>query len=131
MNFRLTAILLGFVALALVGMLAYLFLSPDKETPDLALDALAGVKPEEIDTVELKRTGPTPGTLVFVREKGGWAAREPSTARLDPMAVDDVVRDLLAAKPVSHPDVGKDARALGLDPPTAEVTLRKGSDRTA
>ncbi len=132
MNFRFTAILLAVIAVALLGMLAYLFLSPDKATPDLALDGLAGIKPEDIDTVEIKRTQPKNETLVFTREKDGpWTVREPQAARLDQTFVNDLVRDLLAAKPTTHPDLTDDPKPLGLDKPTIEVTLRKGSDHSA
>jgi hypothetical protein len=132
MNFRLTAILLGLLAAALVGLLAFLFLSSDKETPDVALDGLVGVKPDEIDSVELKRTQPREETLSFFREKGGaWQARAPVVARLDQGQVNELVRDLLAAKPATHPDLANDPKTLGLEKPTVEVTLRKGSDRSA
>ena len=55
MNFRLTAVLLGLVAVGLLVLLGYLFLSPDKTLPDVALDGLVGVKADEIDTVEIHR----------------------------------------------------------------------------
>lgn len=132
MNFRLTAILLAAGAVVLVGLLVYLFVSPDKAMPDVALDGLAGVKPDEIDTVEIKRTRPAADSLVFTREKNGpWTVRAPRAARVDQGAVNDLVRDLLAAKPTSHPELTDDQKQMGLADPSVEVTLRKGSDRTA
>src|SRR5687768_4704081 len=131
MNFRLTAILFGVVAVLVAGLLVAALID-DTPPADAALLDLGKAKPEDIDTVELVRTEPTEQRLVFVRvEKDNWELREPSGPKVEGFQVSNLVRDLLALKPTPFAELPGGTTEAGLNPPTLKVTLKKGGERSA
>lgn len=132
MNFRLTAILFGVVLLLVVGLLIYALTSGDPANPTdgpFAPLAAAGVKAEGVTAIELNRTEPKGETLVFEKKDGKWRLTAPADAPADTAALDALVRDLLALKPVEHPPVERSA--VGLARPTVKVTLKAGDKEAA
>ncbi|HET6574769.1 MAG TPA: DUF4340 domain-containing protein [Fimbriiglobus sp.] len=136
MNFRLTAVFLGLVLALAAGLLILVLFEGDSGT-SVAADGLmaplvsAGVTAKEIDTVEIVRTQPTEGRLVFSKGADGrWTLTHPTTARVEGFAIDNVVRDLFAAKPVADPNLTGNLSVHGLADPTLKVTLRAGADRS-
>jgi hypothetical protein len=139
MNFRLTATL-GIVGLVLVLVLLILtFFSPDDSSlsEGSLFPQLAGAKPEDIDTVEIERENL--GTLVFRRAANQrwtieWEAKDasgqkvPLKASADTLTVNDIVRELLRAKPIQHPELTGNPALHGLQPAGLTVTLRKGDN---
>jgi hypothetical protein len=137
MNFRLTATL-GIVGLVLVVTLLILtFFSPeDSPSSEGSLfPQLAGMKPEDIDTVEIERENL--GTLVFRRVGSQrwtmeWEAKDasgqkvPLKAPADTLTINDIVRELLRAKPIHHPELTSNPALHGLQPAGLTVTLRSG-----
>ena len=136
MNFRMTAAL-GVVGLVLVvTLLIWTFFSEESTSSEGTLfPQLAGVKPEDIDTVEIERENQSP---IIFRRAGPqrwtmeWQARDASgqkvslKAAADPLAVNDIVRELLRAKPIRHPDLTDNPALHKLDPAKLTVTLRHG-----
>lgn len=128
MNFRLTAILFGTIFVLAVVLLVLSF-TDEKPATDLLLEELAALKPTDIDTVEIEKSGGP--TIKIVRAgtdkaKDKWKLVEPVTAPADPLAVNDVVSSLLRAKPVAYPGLSSNPAAHGLQPPGLRVTLRSG-----
>src|SRR5215472_5174008 len=78
MNFRTTYILFGFVALILAGLGIALLMEPSRKETEKAVfpsvrDAKTNeekIKLDDIDGVEIDRSGSTKEKLVFVREPG-------------------------------------------------------------
>lgn len=132
MNFRLTAILFAVVLALVVGLLIYALVSGD---PAVATDGpfatltSAGVKAEDITAVELTRTSPKEETLVFSRKDGKWRLTSPVDASVDANALDALVRDLLALKPVETSGPVERVNT-GLSRPEVTVTLKAG-DKSA
>ena len=128
MNFRQTAILIGSVLIVGVVLLILTLTSGDEKPDGAALaEELIGVKPEQIDTVELERD--TGARIKLVRtdvEKNKWELVEPYRAPADSFAADAVVKAALRAKPTAYPDIGTNPAVRGLDPPSLKVTLRSG-----
>jgi len=137
MNFRLTAAL-GIVGVVLVATLLVLtFFSSEESTSSEGslFPQLAGIKPEDIDTVEIERENQSPiifrraGSQRWVME---WEARDasgqkvPLKAPADALAVNDIVRELLRAKPIQHPELTSNPALHGLQPAGLTVTLRSG-----
>lgn len=131
MNFRFTAILF-FVLIVLIGVLLVVTLVDDKPGADqVLLEQLAGQKAEEIDIVELQRTEPSAGKLVFARVgKDRWELREGQTGRLDAAAVSRLIEALLKLKPTLTKEVTDNPAAHGLDKPSFKVTLRTSNQRS-
>jgi hypothetical protein len=127
MNFRLTAILFGTIAVLGVALLILTFTGDDKPSADVLLEEFVGAKPEEIDAVEFERDG---GARVkFVRtdkERNRWEVVEPYTAKADGAAVLELVGALLKAKPTAHPELSSNPAAHGLQPASLRVILRAG-----
>lgn len=125
MNFRTTAILFGIVFALGVVLLALSLMEEDKApSGELVLAGLAGVKPEEVDTVELDRGG---SRLVMKRTgKDNWEITEPITTRADAAAVDRVIGALLGARATTYPELSANPAVHGLDNPGLRVTLRAG-----
>ncbi|VTR99425.1 : DUF4340: DUF4340: DUF4340: DUF4340 [Gemmata massiliana] len=127
MNFRQTAILIGSVLIVGVVLLILTFTSTDDKPDGTALaEELVGVKPEQVDTVELERDGARIKLVRTDAEKNKWELVEPYTAPADPFAADAVVKAVIRAKPTVYPEVGTNPAVRGLDPPSLKVTLRSG-----
>lgn len=131
MNFRTTAVLFAVVIALVAGLLVYSLLPDNTQAAAGGLVdplATAGVKADEVDRVELTRTHADQQTqrLVFVKKDNRWSLAEPVPAVVDSFAVEAVVRDLFAAKPVGHPSLQDSPSTLGLSTPAYTVTLKKG-----
>jgi hypothetical protein len=136
MNVRLPLILLGLVGLALVGLLVAVSSDsgPAAGQPLLVINNVTDPKAaaDQVDAVEITRTEPTEGKLVFTKGEGGkWAITEPTAARADTFAVDNLVRELVRLKPTPFAELSGNPAAHGLDKPTVKVTLRAGSSGEA
>ena len=97
MNFRFTAFLfVGVVALVVALLIVNLTDPPPRAGAGLLEPlALAGVKPADVDTVEIARTEPVAETLVFAKVgEGRWELREPHRAKAEGAALDGLVRGL-------------------------------------
>jgi hypothetical protein len=129
MNFRQTAILIGAVFAVVAVLLVLTWLADDKSPgADVLTEELAGVKPEDVDTVEMERD--TGSRLKLVRTdaaKNKWELVEPYRVPADGAAVNAVVAALLRAKPTASGEVRPEPAAHGLEPPGLKVTLRQGS----
>jgi hypothetical protein len=132
MNFRQTAILLG--AVLAVGVVLFLLTWTTGEPPgDTLTEELAGLKPADIDTVEIERDGKR---LKIVRTDAAkkppaWEIVEPYRAPADPVAVEAVVTALMKARPVAHSELSGNPAVHGLDPPGLKVTLAKGDEKSS
>ena len=136
MNFRTTAVLFAVVIALVAGLLVYSLLPDTTQAAAGGLVdplAAAGVKADEVDRVELTRThaDQQKQRLVFVKKDGRWTLAEPVPAVVDSFAVEAVVRDLFAAKPVNHPSLQDSPTTLGLANPAYTVTLKKGDKSAA
>lgn len=135
MNFRLTAVFLGLVLVLAAGLLILVLFEGDSGTSAAAEGlmgplASAGVTEKEIDTVEIVRTQPAEGRLVFSKSDGRWQLTHPTAAKVEGFAIDNVVRDLFSARPVADPNLTDNLSVHGLADPTLKVTLRAGADRS-
>lgn len=126
MNFRLTAILFGAVFVLAAVLLIQSFTGDEKPPTDALAEELAGVKAEEIDAVELEREGGAKIKLVRGKDGKQWQVAEPYTARADSAAVNELVGQLLKAKPTAYSGMSSDPAAHGLQPPGLRATLRAG-----
>lgn len=134
MNFRITAVLFAVVIVLVAALLvSALFQDDPARAAGGLLDPLtsAGVKADDIDAVELTRKSPDDQRLVFRKRDGKWALTAPVPAKVDSFAVDALVRDLFAAKPVTYPGLTDNAATYGLSSPTYTVTLKKGDAAAA
>lgn len=132
MNFRFTIILFLAVLLALGGMLIYTLQQDDAPTDELLLADLAGLKFENITTLELTRTKPEQEKLVMVKTgKDRWEFRDTNAGRIDLAAVNRIVEPLLKMKPVPAGELSDDPARHGLAPPTLTLTLRTDNQRSA
>jgi hypothetical protein len=141
MNFRLTAILLSSILIVGVILLVLTFSGEGESVPgDVLMEELAALKPEDIDVVELEREDGTKLKLVRPvkdRWEVEWDAATTSggkqhfTARADASTVNELVADLLKARPTKHPELSTNPAAHGLAPPGLKVTLRQGSERSS
>ncbi len=126
MNFRQTAILIGAVFAVVVVLLILTFTAEDKTT-DILTEELIGVKPEEIDTVEIDRDGASKLKLSRVDAKTNkWEIAEPFRAAADGAAVQAVITALMKAKPTAYKELTSNPAVHGLDPAGLKVTLRAG-----
>lgn len=133
MNFRQTAVLLGAILLVGVALLIVTYTAEDN-APETGLltEELAGVKPEQIDALEIEREGA--GKLKIVRtdaEKKAWEIVEPYRAPADAGAVEATISALVRARPVAHPELSGSLAAHGLEPPGLRVTIRQGTDKAS
>lgn len=125
MNFRTTAALFAAALVVGLGLLVFTLSEEDRPTSEgLVLAGLAGVKADEVDTVEfakgdaklvLKRTG-----------KDKWVVAEPVATKADGPAVDRVISALLKARATAYPELSSNPVVHGLDNPGLRVTLRAG-----
>jgi hypothetical protein len=86
----------------------------------------AGIKADDVDTFEIARKSPIEEKLVFQRKDKRWVLTAPVAARIDSLAVENVIQDLFAAKPVSYPNLSENTSTYNLTTPTVSVTLKKG-----
>lgn len=127
MNFRTTAILFGAVfALGLALLVVSLVQEDTTASGELLLTGLAGVKADEVTTVELVR-----GNDKLVLQRAGkdnkeWQITEPIAARADTGPVDRLVESVLKARATTYPELSADPATHGLDNPGLRVTLRAG-----
>jgi hypothetical protein len=128
MNFRTTAILLGIVIAAVAGLLIYSQLEEAPSTDGGLLGSFAtGLKPSDVDTLELARTEPAAEKLVFVRTGGDrWELRQLQSVRVESPIVEAAVKALWDAKPVKHPGTAN----TGIDKPTITATLKSKGERS-
>jgi hypothetical protein len=133
MNFRQTALLLGGVFVVVVALLIVSFVSDDESlaTSGLLAEELAKLKADDIDTLEIERTGG--GRLKIERIDANtktWQIVEPYRAAADGQLVTAAINAILQAKPTSY--TGSTALAArGLEPPNMKVTLRKGAEKSS
>ncbi|HEY8503872.1 MAG TPA: DUF4340 domain-containing protein [Gemmataceae bacterium] len=131
MNFKTTYILFGLLLVLLLGVVLSLFFGGSGGGEGYLLPALkaAGVKPEEVNTLEIEQTRAGPAKLVFTRAPDGrWELTEPVKARVDSGLIDRIVREFLTARVEANAEVTSSLALHGLENPTASVTLRKGAD---
>ncbi|CAN5560490.1 hypothetical protein BH11PLA2_BH11PLA2_04410 [soil metagenome] len=132
MNFRHTAIILGIVLLLVVGLLVSSLMDDTPVTDGLLMPALDGLKPADIDLVEIFKAEPTEEKMVFARTgKDRWELREPSPGRADALTLTRVIGELLKLKPTLSKDLTGNAAAHGLDKPGLKVTLRSSTNKSA
>lgn len=133
MNFRTSGILFGLVLLFGLALLVINQFTEEKAPTGALVEELdkAGVKPDDIESVEIERGNP-PATIKFTRlGKESWQMTEPVTARADANAVNGVIKALFQVRPTVVPDLSSDPSVYGLTPPTLRVTLRgKGVSST-
>ncbi|QJW96968.1 DUF4340 domain-containing protein [Frigoriglobus tundricola] len=133
MNFRQTAMLIGAVFAVVVVLLILTFTAEEKApATDLLSEELVGVKPDEIDTVEMERD--TGARLKMVRTdaaKNKWEIVEPFRAPADGVSVQAVVTALMRAKPTASSELTSNPAVHGLEPPSLRVTLRQGEGKSA
>jgi hypothetical protein len=129
MNFRLSAILFGIIFVLGVVLLVMSFTGDDKPPTSTLLEELAGVKANEIDTVEFERGGGA--RMKIVRAGGQWNIVEPYAARADSGAVTGLISALRGAKPVAFAGMSSDPAAHGLQPAGLRVILRAGEKSSA
>ncbi len=126
MNFRLTAILFGTLFVLGLVLLILSFFSDERPPTDIILEELVATKPDQIDTIEFEREGGTRLKMVRSKDSNQWSITEPYTAKADSAAVQQVVGDLLRAKPTTYPGMTNNPAVYGLQPPGMKVTLRAG-----
>lgn len=132
MNFKLAWVLLAVLLLAVGGLLVATLLDDSPATGDILLAPLAGLKEEDIETVELVRAEPAEEKIVLTRAgKDAWDITEPGRGKADPFAVRKVIGDLLALKPTPSKDVTDNKTVHGLDKPGLRVTLTAKGGQTA
>ncbi len=128
MNFRFTAFLfVGVVALVVALLVVNLTDPPPRAGAGLLEPlAVAGVKPADVDTVEIVRTEPVAETLVFAKVgEGRWEMRQPHPAKVEGGTLDGLVRGLFQAKPTLYDGLTGNLTLHGLDKPV-KVTLKAG-----
>lgn len=135
MNFRLTAIFF-IVVVVLVAVLMVAVWTEDEAGPRgtglVPTLTSTGVKPGDVDTVEIQRTGENPGELVFMKSGDGrWKLTKPVEAKIDGFYVENLVRDLFQAEPISYPGRTDNPALHGLVDPTIRVTVKSGADKSA
>jgi hypothetical protein len=136
MNFRTTYILFGAVAVVLVAFLLLLAFGPGGDADEYVLksvresvgknDAKQKAAIESITRLEIERLSPPGETLVFVRAGNTWKLEKPYDAKIDGKVIDDVVTRLVEARVDRKADITHKLAALGLDAPSAVITLRRG-----
>ncbi len=129
MNFRLTATLFGVVAV-LVASLLYVSLTQQDKTKQvdgpLASLSQAGVKVEEIDTIELTRTQPTEEKIVFKKQDKQWKIASEGGTRCEDTAVEAMVQELFKLQPTKYADALDNLTQLELSQPTVTVLVKAG-----
>ena len=127
MNFRLTATLFGVVAV-LVAALLYVSLTQQDKTKQvdgpLASLSQAGVKVEEIDTIELTRTQPTEEKIVFKKQDKQWKIASEGGTRCEDTAVEAMVQELFKLQPTKYADALDNLTQLELSQPTVTVLVK-------
>jgi hypothetical protein len=131
MNFRFSAILFCVILVVLGALLLKTALSDKQDKDAVLISNLSGVKPDQIDALEIERQEPAGGTLKFQRTgKDQWAITEPIQARADGTLVNRVVEAVLTVKPTAFPGRIPPLAVTGVQPPSMKVTLRQGNERS-
>ena len=129
MNFRLTAILFGVVAVLVAVLLYFSLTQPDTGKPEdgpFVSLVQSGVKPEEIDTIEFTRTQPTAEKLVFKKQDRQWKLTSEGGISCDDAALEAVVAELFKLQPTKYADAMDNLTQLELSQPTVTVVLKSG-----
>ena len=135
MNFRLTAIFFVAVVVLVGGLMVAVWTADDPTAAGTGTGLVpaltnAGVKPADVDTVEIRREGE--GELVLVRTADGrWKLEKPTSAPVDGFLVDNLIRDLFQADPVDYAGRTNNPAVHGLQDPTVRITLKSGADKSA
>ncbi len=132
MNFRLTGILFGLVfvsSLALLGV--SLYQDEDKGSGGI-LDTFLkdGVKPDQIDTVEIERADGQKIKFVRQADQTTWLIDSPIKTKAEGGQVSRIIDDLFKARPIPFAELSSSKSTHGLEPAGLKVTLRQGSDRS-
>jgi hypothetical protein len=134
MKFKHTAILLGLLFAGVVGLIAYSwFQGEEAETGDVLFPGLAGLKAEDIDSLEFVRTQPKDEKIVFTRVEPDkrWTVSSPYPAAIEQRDVDALVDAVMKLKPVHFAEMKGDPAVHGLATPTVKLTIRQGSSKSA
>src|SRR5439155_14547181 len=87
----------------------------------------AGVKPDQIDIVELEKDDGA--TAKFVKSGDTWMIDDPIKTKADGGQITRIVEDLFKARPVQFGELSSSKATHGLEPPGLKITLRQGSER--
>ncbi len=134
MNFRFTAILFGAVVLGVAILALVTYFDSDKSVGDGLVGPFTktGLKESDVDTLEILRSEPTEEKLVFTKlGDGKWELRQPVVAKVDPAAVDSLIRALFGAKPARYAGLTENLAQHGLAKPSVRITLKRGTETTA
>src|SRR5262245_11131785 len=136
MNFRTTYLLFGAVALLLVVFLLVLAFGPSGDADEYVLksvrESIGKSSDKQKDAIksitrlEIERLSPPGETLVFSRAGDAWKLEAPYEAKIDSKVIDDAVSRLVEARIDRKADITPKLVALGLDSPSAVITLRRG-----
>ncbi|MFL5340006.1 MAG: DUF4340 domain-containing protein [Gemmataceae bacterium] len=136
MNFRTTYILFGAVAVLLVVFLLMLTFGTSSDADDYVIKSLheAGGGREKIaelkksiERLEVERLQPSGEKLVFARSGDTWKLESPYEARVDKDVIERAVGDLVDARIDKKADITHKLESLGLDNPSAVITLRRSA----
>jgi peroxiredoxin len=136
MNFRTTYILFGTLVLILV-LFGYALYKYDADSPDRSNFVLPGVhdkanpfKAEDVDQVVIARNNPQE-TITFERDADTkhWRITKPRSLRADDSAVSGLINEVFRASKDDKADKPTSLKSWGLDPPSATITIKKGSER--
>jgi hypothetical protein len=134
MNFKTTYVLFGILAAVLALFAVTQVAGLRKPTDRVAYvvpslnDKKSPVRPDDIETIVIDRTRPTPETLVFKRAGQGWRLEKPNV-RVQGWLVDRIVTEVSGARRDDKAEVSSDLKLVGLDPPEEVVTLRHKDGR--
>lgn len=126
MNFKLAWVLLAVLLLAVGGLLVAVLTDNTPDAGEPLLGPLAGVKEDDVDTVEIAWAEPADERAVFTKAGNSWAVAEPGRGRADAFVLKKVIADLLKLKPTPSTDVTDNKTVHGLDKPGVRVTLKAG-----
>src|SRR5262245_23693533 len=126
MNFKTTYILFGVLGVMVVVLGLAVWLAPDNP-PDSSLlfpsahETGSRIEGKDVTRVEIDRGGEG---LVFVRTgENAWKMEKPASYRVNAIAVDDLIRQVLDVRRQKFEEADKNPKNLGLEPPTTAVTL--------
>ncbi|MCZ2340731.1 MAG: DUF4340 domain-containing protein [Bacteroidales bacterium] len=137
MNFRLTAIFFIVMVVLVTALMVAVWTEEDAThagTGTGLVPALtsAGLKPSDVDTVTITRSGAEEGELLFVKEGNKqWRLEKPVPAKVDSFLVDNLIRDLFRAEPIEYAGRTDNPAIHGLQEPGIRITLKSGADHAA
>lgn len=133
MNLRNTYILFAAVIVVLVVFVVVLTYGPRADEDYLLADWRGKAKGDEltelkksVDRVEIERLSPTGEAMLFERTAQGWRLVKPYPAKVDSAELDRLVGNLFDAR-LDRRGAVPTLQQAGLDPPSAAVTLFRGS----